>query len=140
VQGELAKSMADYGLQIRDVVVDNPKLPQELQDAMQGVVIADRKMEAARKNAEATNVTMIAQAEGEQALLTAQAQGEKVRLLAKAEGEGAIRVAQAEAEKRARLLLGEGVGGEQIAIAEGFEKSVENMKKPVSPGKKQWIT
>lgn len=129
VQRELAKSMADYGLQIRDVVVDNPKLPQELQDAMQGVVIADRKMEAARKNAEATKVTMIAQAEGEQALLTAQAQGEKVRLLAKAEGEGAIRVAQAEAEKRARLLLGEGVGGEQIAIAEGFEKSVENMKK-----------
>lgn len=129
VQRELAKNMADYGLQIRDVVVDNPKLPSELQASMQGVVIADRKMEAARKNAEATKVTMVAQAEGEQALLTAQAMGEKARLLAKAEGEGAVRVAQAQAEKTARLLLGEGVGGEQVAIAEGFEKSVENMKK-----------
>jgi regulator of protease activity HflC (stomatin/prohibitin superfamily) len=129
VQKELAKSMLDYGLLIRDVVVDNPKLPVELRDSMQGVVIADRKMEAAKKNAEAVKVTMVAQAEGEQALLTAKALGEKARLMAQAEGEGAIRVAQAQAEKTARLLLGEGVSGEQMAIAEGFEKSVENMKK-----------
>ena len=135
VQGELAKNMLDYGLSIRDVVVDNPKLPTELKDSMQGVVIADRKMEAARKNAEAAKVTMVAQAEGEQALLTAKALGEKARLMAQAEGEGAIRIAQAQAEKTARLLLGEGVGGEQMAIAEGFEKSVENMKKAGITGK-----
>jgi regulator of protease activity HflC (stomatin/prohibitin superfamily) len=135
VQNELAKSMLDYGLFIRDVVVDNPKLPMELRDSMQGVVIADRKMEAAKKNAEAVKVTMVAQAEGEQALLTAKALGEKARLMAQAEGEGAIRVAQAQAEKTARLLLGEGVGGEQMAIAEGFEKSVENMKKAGISGK-----
>ena len=135
VQNELAKSMLDYGLFIRDVVVDNPKLPMELRDSMQGVVIADRKMEAAKKNAEAVKVTMVAQAEGEQALLTAKALGEKARLMAQAEGEGAIRVAQAKAEKTARLLLGEGVGGEQMAIAEGFEKSVENMKKAGISGK-----
>ena len=135
VQNELAKSMLDYGLFIRDVVVDNPKLPMELRDSMQGVVIADRKMEAAKKNAEAVKVTMVAQAEGEQALLTAKALGEKARLMAQAEGEGAIRVAQARAEKTARLLLGEGVGGEQMAIAEGFEKSVENMKKAGISGK-----
>ena len=138
VQNELAKSMLDYGLFIRDVVVDNPKLPMELRDSMQGVVIADRKMEAAKKNAEAVKVTMVAQAEGEQALLTAKALGEKARLMAQAEGEGAIRVAQAQAEKTARLLLGEGVGGEQMAIAEGFEKSVENMKKAGISGKRRY--
>jgi len=105
VQKELAKNMSDYGLYIRDVVVDNFKLPTELKDSMQGVVIADRKMEAARKNAEAVKATRVAQAEGEQALLTAKALGEKARLMAQAEGEGAIRIAQAQAEKTARLLL-----------------------------------
>jgi regulator of protease activity HflC (stomatin/prohibitin superfamily) len=127
VRSELQKNMEDYGLIVRDVVVENPKLPPELQNSMQSVVIADRKLEAARKNAEANKVTIIAQAEGEQALLTAKAAGEKARLLAQAEGEGAIRVAQAEAEKKARLALGEGVAGEQIAIARGFHDSVESM-------------
>ena len=127
VRSELQKNMEDYGLIVRDVVVENPKLPIELQTSMQGVVIADRKLEAARKNAEANKVTVVAQAEGEQALLTAKAAGEKARLLAQAEGEGAIRVAQAEAEKKARLALGEGVAGEQIAIAKGFHESVESM-------------
>jgi hypothetical protein len=47
---------------------------------MQGVVIADRKMEAAKKNAEAVKVTMGAQAEGEQALLTAKALLDRVCL------------------------------------------------------------
>ena len=127
VRSELQKNMEDYGLIVRDVVVENPKLPEELQISMQSVVIADRKLEAARKNAEANKVTIIAQAEGEQALLTAKAAGEKARLLAQAEGEGAIRVAQAEAEKKARLALGEGVAGEQVAIAKGFHESIESM-------------
>ncbi|MDR3494006.1 MAG: SPFH domain-containing protein [Ancalomicrobiaceae bacterium] len=127
VRSELQKNMTDYGLTIRDVVVENPKLPTELQSSMQNVIIADRKLEAARKNAEANKVTIVAQAEGEQALLTAKAAGEKARLLAQAEGEGAIRVAQAEAEKKARLALGEGVAGEQMAIAKGFHDSIESM-------------
>jgi len=127
VRSELQKNMEDYGLIVRDVVVENPRLPEDLQTSMQNVVIADRKLEAARKNAEANKVTIVAQAEGEQALLTAKAAGEKARLLAQAEGEGAIRIAQAEAEKKARLALGEGVAGEQVAIARGFHESVESM-------------
>lgn len=128
VRTELQKNMEDYGLAIRDVLVENPILPADLQKALQSVVIADRNLEASRKSAEAEKVKLVAKAEGEQALLTAQAAGERARLLAQAEGEGAIAVAKAEAEKKARTLLGEGVANEQRAVADGFHDSVEKMK------------
>lgn len=127
VRTELEANMEDYGLTIRDVVVENPILPPDLQAALQAVVIADRNLEASRKSAEANKVKMIAQAEGEQALLTAQATGERARLLAQAEGEGAIAIAKAKAEKESRTLLGEGVANEQREIAKGFRDSVESM-------------
>ncbi|HTJ02440.1 MAG TPA: SPFH domain-containing protein [Methylovirgula sp.] len=127
VRNELQKNMEDYGLTIRDVLVENPILPPDLQRALQSVVIADRNLEASRKTAEAEKVKLVAKAEGEQALLTAQANGERARLLAQAEGEGAIAVAKAKAEKEARTLLGEGVANEQRAVAQGFHDSVEKM-------------
>jgi regulator of protease activity HflC (stomatin/prohibitin superfamily) len=129
VRQELVKNMEDYGLTIRDVVVENPKLPENLQKSMQAVAIAARNLETSRFQADAVRVSAVAQAEAEQAVLIAKANGEKAQLLAKAEGEGAILVAKAEAEKRARTALGEGTAAEQIAIAEGLSSSVEHIKK-----------
>lgn len=136
VKAELEENMRDYGLTIRDVVVENPTLEPKLQESIQAVTIAERTFAAAKLNAESVKVTAMGKAEGEQAVLMAQANGKKALLIAEAEGQGAIRIAAAEAEEKARLALGRGIAGEQKEIAEGLAVAIKTLKEPgVSPDK-----
>jgi regulator of protease activity HflC (stomatin/prohibitin superfamily) len=62
VKQELQAKMADYGLRIVDVIVDNPVIPDDLQRALQSVIISLNTLAATRNNAEAERTTILAKA------------------------------------------------------------------------------
>ncbi len=62
VRQELQAKMAEYGLRIADVIVDNPIIPPDLQHALQSVIISVNTLAATRNNAEAERTTILAKA------------------------------------------------------------------------------
>lgn len=62
VRQELQARMAEYGLRIADVVVENPLIPDDLQRALQSVIISVNTLAATRNNAEAERTTILAKA------------------------------------------------------------------------------
>lgn len=65
VKEELGDKMYSYGLTIDDVLVETPDITPALRDSMQNVIISDRNLAAARNNAEATSIGILAIAKGE---------------------------------------------------------------------------
>ena len=71
VEQTLAHEITSYGYEVRNVIIDNPKVPDDLQSAFNNVTIAQQKQRAATAEAEALLIKSIgeAKAEGESLII-----------------------------------------------------------------------
>lgn len=86
VKTDLAPRMASYGFEIISVLVDQPQPPQEVQEAFNRVIAAQREMEAARNLAEAERIHRVGIALAEKESKRLQGEGIAAQRLAIAEG------------------------------------------------------
>jgi regulator of protease activity HflC (stomatin/prohibitin superfamily) len=63
VKRDIEEEMVQYGIVVSDVIVDEPRLPEEIKTAYNSVRAADRNLMAARKDAEASKVQIVKEAE-----------------------------------------------------------------------------
>lgn len=82
---ELGSSMESYGYEIKNVLVDEPELSQDLVEAFNQVKAAERQRDAASSEAEAKKKTEVAEAEARRE--SAEAEAEAIRTQRAAEGE-----------------------------------------------------
>ena len=86
VSSELTDRLAGFGYTVETVLVDQPAPPQEVQDAFNRVIAAQRDKEAAKLEGEATRIRIVAGADAEKE--SKRLQGEGIALQRKAIAEG----------------------------------------------------
>lgn len=67
-----SETIESYGFEITKVVIDNPELSEEMQEAFNGVTIAERERIAATAQGEALKIKSVAKAQAEAAALKVQ--------------------------------------------------------------------
>ena len=102
-----------WGIKVNRVELKNIMPPQEIQDAM------EKQMKAERERREA-----ILRAEGEKSARILAAEGQKESQILAAEGEKAAAILRAEAVKEARIREADGEAQAMIAIYEAQSKSI----------------
>lgn len=65
MQGTLAERMGSYGYEIVSVLIDQPSVSEEVQQAFNGVIASERKREAAVQEAEAKRILILGEARAE---------------------------------------------------------------------------
>ena len=86
VKAELEERMWSYGYEIVNVLVDEPQPSQDVQNAFNRVIAAQREMEAAKNEAEAQRIRLVGVAEAEKTSKRLQGEGIAAQRLAIAEG------------------------------------------------------
>ena len=60
---DVSGQVAEYGISIRHIIVDEPKAPQSVQDSFNRVRASEKEKDAARNEAEAQKIRIVAEAE-----------------------------------------------------------------------------
>ncbi|HHV70990.1 MAG TPA: SPFH/Band 7/PHB domain protein [Clostridia bacterium] len=105
-----------YGIKILSVEIKNIITPEEIRQAMEKQMKAEREKRAA-----------ILQAEGERRSQVEIAEGQKQAKILQAEAEKEAKILQAEAEKEASIRRAEAIREAQILEAEGKAKAIERV-------------
>jgi regulator of protease activity HflC (stomatin/prohibitin superfamily) len=104
---ELGESMQSYGYEIKNVLVDEPELSQELVEAFNQVKAAERQRDAAASEAEAKKKTEVAEAEARRESANA----------------------EAAAIKTQRAAEGEAIANHRRRLAEGYAEAAHTLRK-----------
>ncbi len=105
LHANLADSTGKWGIQINRVELEDIKPTEEVLEAMELVMRAEREKRAAVTQAEGKKEANMLESQGEQSAIVNRAEGEKRGAILKSEGEAyaRIRIAQAEAEAIRRI-------------------------------------
>ncbi len=107
-----------WGIKVIRVELKNILPPNEIQDAM------EKQMKAEREKRE-----KILRAEGEKQYQITVAEGEKAAMILRAESEKQTEILRAEAEKEATILRADAIREEKIRVAAGEANAIEMVQK-----------
>lgn len=114
-----------WGIEIQRVEIKDIMPPEDVRDAMEKQIKAEREKRAAILNAEAQKQSAILVSEGNKEAMILNAKGEKESQILRAQAEKESRILRAQAEKQQRILKSEGeaeaIKKVQAARAEGIK-------------------